>query len=86
MKNGYFLYFQPSVISGQLLSSGNDNYQGRTSIFSFSAKKAMDDMKPGQILRGVTTDKGSINDMPAFAKRTGNELLEIKEEDNLCSF
>ena len=50
------------------------------------AKKAMDTMKPGEILRVVTTDKGSMNDMPAFAKRTGNEVLEIKEEDNTFVF
>jgi tRNA 2-thiouridine synthesizing protein A len=50
------------------------------------AKKAMEGLKTGEILKVVTTDKGSMNDMPAFAKRTGNEVLEIKEEDNTFVF
>jgi len=50
------------------------------------AKKAIESLEPGKILKIVTTDKGSLNDMPAFAKRTGNELLEIKEEDNTFVF
>ncbi len=49
-------------------------------------KKAMDDMKPGEILRVETTDKGSKPDIAAFAKRTGNELLEMQEECNTFIF
>ncbi len=40
------------------------------------AKKALADMQSGQILRVVATDEGSIRDFQAFAKQTGNELLE----------
>jgi tRNA 2-thiouridine synthesizing protein A len=50
------------------------------------AKKAMDTMQSGEIMKVITTDKGSMNDIPAFAKRTGNEVLEIKEEDNTFVF
>lgn len=49
-------------------------------------KKIMDDMKPGEVLRVEATDKGSKPDIAAFAKRTGNELLEMKEEDNTFIF
>ncbi len=42
-------------------------------------KKAMDGMNPGEVLRVESTDKGSKSDIPAFAKRTGNELLEVEE-------
>ncbi len=40
------------------------------------AKKALADMVSGQVLRIVATDGGSVRDFQAFAKQTGNELLE----------
>ena len=40
------------------------------------AKKALAEMQTGQILRVVATDAGSMRDFQAFAKQTGNELLE----------
>jgi tRNA 2-thiouridine synthesizing protein A len=40
------------------------------------AKKALADMTSGQILRVVSTDAGSVRDFQAFAKQTGNELME----------
>ncbi|GMR18447.1 MAG: hypothetical protein BMS9Abin33_0860 [Gammaproteobacteria bacterium] len=44
------------------------------------AKKALNDLTAGQILRVVATDPGSIKDFEAFAKQTGNELIESGEE------
>ena len=44
------------------------------------AKKALNGMESGQILRVVATDPGSVKDFDAFAKQTGNELLESSEE------
>ncbi len=40
------------------------------------AKKALAEMTSGQTLRVVATDAGSVRDFAAFAKQTGNELLE----------
>ncbi|HSO45429.1 MAG TPA: sulfurtransferase TusA family protein, partial [Rhodoferax sp.] len=40
------------------------------------AKKALADMQSGQTLRVFATDAGSMRDFQAFAKQTGNELLE----------
>ncbi len=40
------------------------------------AKKALADMQSGQALRVISTDAGSIRDFQAFAKQTGNELLD----------
>ncbi len=40
------------------------------------AKKALAAMQSGQLLKVVATDTGSIRDFQAFAKQTGNELLE----------
>lgn len=49
-------------------------------------KKALADMTSGQILRVLSTDAGSLKDFPAFAKQTGNELLEQKEENRVFEF
>ena len=40
------------------------------------AKKALTDMFSGQLLKVVATDPGSLRDFQAFAKQTGNELVE----------
>ena len=44
------------------------------------AKKALSDMQSGQLLQVVSTDAGSMRDFQAFAKQTGNELVEQKEQ------
>ena len=40
------------------------------------AKKALNGMQSGQTLRVFSTDAGSVRDFQAFAKQTGNELVE----------
>ena len=40
------------------------------------AKKALTDMQSGQLLKVFATDAGSVRDFQAFAKQTGNELVE----------
>lgn len=40
------------------------------------AKKALTDMQSTQVLKVVCTDAGSLRDFQAFARQTGNELLE----------
>ena len=40
------------------------------------AKKALADMASGDLLRIVATDPGSMRDFQAFARQTGNELVE----------
>ena len=44
-------------------------------------KKTLNDMASGQSLRVLATDPGSVRDFLAFAKQTGNELLEHGEQD-----
>jgi len=39
-------------------------------------KVAMDRMRPGQVLKVVSTDAGSVRDMEAFARQTQNPLLQ----------
>ncbi|HEY1128769.1 MAG TPA: sulfurtransferase TusA family protein [Roseateles sp.] len=40
------------------------------------AKKALAEMLSGELLRVVATDPGSMRDFQAFARQTGNELVE----------
>ena len=40
------------------------------------AKKALADMTSGQLLKVVSTDAGSTRDFQAFARQTGNDLME----------
>ena len=40
------------------------------------AKKALADMGSGEVLKVVSTDPGSVRDFQAFARQTGNELVE----------
>ena len=40
------------------------------------AKKALAEMNSGELLRVIATDAGSVRDFQAFAKQTGNELVE----------
>lgn len=44
-------------------------------------KKSLADMTPGQVLKVISTDTGSVKDMAAFAEQTGNALLSTVEEN-----
>jgi len=44
------------------------------------AKKSLAGLQSGQILHIIATDPGSVKDFEAFAKQTGNELMESREE------
>ena len=45
------------------------------------AKKALADMRSGEVLKVVSTDPGSMRDFQAFARQTGNELVSHNEEN-----
>ncbi len=45
------------------------------------AKKALSDMSSGDILRVLATDPGSVRDFQAFARQTGNHLLEHSQAE-----
>ncbi len=44
------------------------------------AKKSLAAMDSGQVLHIIATDPGAVKDFEAFAKQTGNELMDSKEE------
>jgi tRNA 2-thiouridine synthesizing protein A len=49
-------------------------------------KKALAELTTGQVLKVVATDPGSVKDMQAFAKQTGNELLSSAEAGGKYQF
>ncbi len=46
----------------------------------------MDELSAGQVLEMLSTDPGSKNDITAWAKRTGNELVEATEDGSVFKF
>lgn len=49
-------------------------------------RRAMASLAVGKVLEVLATDPGSGRDMAAFAKNTGNELLEAGEEGQVFRF
>ena len=50
-------------------------------------KKEIQKIEVGQILKVIATDVGSKKDFPSWAERTGNDILELREEgDKLIWF
>ena len=48
--------------------------------------KAIKALEPGQVLKVLATDRGSIADVPAWAGSTGNTLLDWHEESDTLVF
>ena len=49
-------------------------------------KKAIGELSWDQVLKVETTDPGSKNDMIAWVKRTGNEILKFEESGGTFTF
>ena len=49
-------------------------------------KVAISELEEGQVLEVHTTDKGARNDIPAWAKSGGQELLKHEEENDVLKF
>ncbi|MDR3352622.1 MAG: sulfurtransferase TusA family protein [Zoogloeaceae bacterium] len=50
------------------------------------AKKALAEMRSGQILKILATDPGAHRDFEAFSRQTGNALIAHTEENQVFSF
>ena len=46
------------------------------------AKKALNEMHSGELLKVVSTDAGSVRDFQAFARQTGNDLVDQQTVDS----
>ena len=49
-------------------------------------KKAVETLAKDQVLKVITTDAGSKNDMASWAKRTGNEIVQMEEASGTFTF
>ena len=50
------------------------------------ARKVLESMEHGQILRVIATDPGSVKDFEAFAKHTGHQLLDSRQAEGKFLF
>ena len=50
------------------------------------AKKTLNGMGSGEVLHIIATDPGAVKDFEAFAKQTGNELMESREDSGKFHF
>ena len=50
------------------------------------AKKTLNGMNSGEVLKIMATDPGSVKDFEAFARQTGNELLASTEVEGEFHF
>jgi len=50
------------------------------------AKKELKKMSSGQILELIVDDKGALKDIPALLSKTGDALLDTKEEGTQITF
>lgn len=48
--------------------------------------KAMKELAPGQLLEAFATDPGSVPDFRAWAKATGNPLVESSRDGDVFHF
>jgi tRNA 2-thiouridine synthesizing protein A len=49
-------------------------------------KKAIEELNSGEVLEIHATDKGAKNDLSAWAKSGGHELVKDTEEDGVLKF
>lgn len=50
------------------------------------AKKALGELSAGQVLRVLSTDPGSVNDIASFCTQTGHALLASREAGGVYEF
>ena len=48
--------------------------------------KKMKEMQVGKVVELISDDPGSKEDIPAWAQRTGNEMLEMKQDGKIFTF
>lgn len=49
-------------------------------------KNALKELKPGQTLEVLATDKGAKSDIAALLRRIGDELVEMNEAGGVITF
>ena len=50
------------------------------------AKKALNELSPGSLMRVLATDPGSVKDFRVFSEQSGHKLLESNDNDGTYSY
>ena len=48
--------------------------------------KGIKEIEVGKVLEAVTTDPGSLADFPAWARTSGNEIVQTEQESDVIRF
>ena len=48
--------------------------------------KGIKEVEVGQVIEAVTTDPGALADFPAWAKKSGNEILDTVKDNGVIKF
>jgi len=48
--------------------------------------KGIKEIEVGQIIEAITTDPGSLTDFPAWARTSGNEIVNTEQGDGVIRF
>jgi TusA-related sulfurtransferase len=49
-------------------------------------RQAINELQPGEVLEVISTDRGSLQDIPAWAASTGNVLVEQQDAGDRFTF
>jgi TusA-related sulfurtransferase len=52
----------------------------------FKTREEMDKLEVGEVLEVLADDPAAEEDIKRWAKRTGNEVLEVKKEGSIIKF
>jgi len=48
--------------------------------------KGIKEVQVGEVIEAISTDPGSLTDIPAWARTTGNEVLETEQDGDVIRF
>ena len=48
--------------------------------------KGIKDVAVGEVIEAISTDPGSLTDIPAWARTTGNEIVKTEQDGNEIRF
>lgn len=48
--------------------------------------KGIKDVEVGEVIEAISTDPGSLTDIPAWARTTGNEIVKTEQDDKVIRF
>jgi tRNA 2-thiouridine synthesizing protein A len=48
--------------------------------------KGIKEVQVGQIVQAITSDPGALADFPAWAKKSGNEIMKTEQDGKITNF